>query len=101
MSDSESDPSTYGERLSVEMTFAPSRVLIAASESLESQTICLFCSILGEPLHQIFDVSIAWTASVCELKEAIKEAVTPTFDEFDANCLRLWDVSGSNYLLVP
>ena len=98
MSDSESDPSTYGERLSVEMTFAPSRVLIATFELLESQTIRLFCSILGEPLDQIFGVTIAWTASVCELKEAIKDEVKYQFEHIDANLLNLWDVSGSAQL---
>ena len=46
-----------------------------------SNTITLFCLVLGEPASNAFPVEIDKNKTIGDLKELIKEKKTPNFDE--------------------
>ena len=58
-----------------------------------SDTLNLYCWVLGDDSQHIFAVKIAGTETVIALKDAIKEKMRPAFDHIPANTLVLWKVS--------
>ncbi|KAF7730262.1 hypothetical protein EC973_002505 [Apophysomyces ossiformis] len=58
-----------------------------------ADSLLLFCLIHGKPLSKRFSVKITPTATVDELKEAIKSEKSNDFENIDADKLTLWRVS--------
>ncbi|KAG6815776.1 hypothetical protein H0H93_009044, partial [Arthromyces matolae] len=51
------------------------------------------CLVLGEPIDTMFVVTIEADENVADLRNAIKAAITPTFEHVPANLIDLWKVS--------
>ena len=57
----------------------------------EPDEIRLWCWVLGDPYHQVFEVSIKRSALIDDLKIAI-QGQKPSFKDIDADSLMLYKV---------
>ncbi|KAG0240934.1 hypothetical protein BGW41_006502 [Actinomortierella wolfii] len=60
---------------------------------MSTNSLLLFCLVDGEPTSCAFPVSVSTTTSIGELKELIRTALTPQFDDILAKDLTLWSVT--------
>ena len=58
-----------------------------------SSTLNLNCLVLGDDASRVFPVEIANSKTVGDLRDAIKEKNSHTFQHVDAHALVLWKVS--------
>jgi len=59
---------------------------------MPSETITLFCWVIGTPTTQIFPVDVEPNKRWGHAKMAIKKAKKPEFDDIAADTLELWKV---------
>ncbi|KAF9554275.1 hypothetical protein EC968_009721, partial [Mortierella alpina] len=55
--------------------------------------LTLFCLVDGEPTFNAFPVGIESSKTIGDLKELIKTALSPQFDDIAAKDLTIWSVS--------
>jgi hypothetical protein len=58
-----------------------------------SNTVTIFCLVQGHSAEQAFPVHISKSSFVGDLKDSIKERMSPEFDNLTANSLELWKVN--------